>query len=1014
MRRWTKLILDHPWLIIGIAAAITILAGSLLPRITFEASIDAMIPDDDPVLRELAQVVEDFGTQDLFFIAVQAEDVFAPEVLGKIDALAQELESLVGVAGVQTPLNAQKVESSFFGLEIGPMTQDVPHSAAEIEQFKTDILSSPYAGRLITADGRGAALLLELENGTLDRNTLMGQIEELVERYRDPETIHVVGDAYILYFTEQAMKSDLVKLVPFVVVIIGLVLYLTLRSLLGIIIPLITVGASVIWTVGIMIWQGIPVSIISMAMPVILVTIGIASSIHILTKYQEALAEGLPKREALEETFRTITSPVLMAALTTAAGFASLITAFVQPIREFGVLTAIGVLLAMALSLGLVPALLILVQEPKVKLADSTRKDGPLTRILKALTGWAVDYPKRLAAVVGVILVVFALGATRITLESNIVNYFGSSSPVKQATMVIEEVFGGSMQISVVVDTGQEDGVKDPAVLQELVAISSYLNSWETINHATSIADVIRELNQALWDGDPEAYVIPETREAVAQQLLLFSMQGGSGLDSLVTYDYSRALVTAQMKTLDAEEMARTMAEVESYLAERYRGSGLTVHLTGTPKVMMRLMNRYVQTQISSLVSSSLMVGLIVALLMKSVVLGLFSLIPLIFTVLINFGIMGFTGLPLDAVTSIISSVAIGIGVDYAIHYISRYRLEAAAGHDTVTALRRTGTSAGRAIVFNALALIIGFLVLAFSQFRAIAVFGYLVSATMIVSSLAALLVIPLLLKLYAQRQLERGKGMKRTLLIVLALLLTASAGISARELTGEEILDQLKFNTILTGSGRAQLTMITENAKGAQRSYSLEIFLKMGEDGDAQFLEYLAPADVRGTKFLSLNPKEGENQMWLYLPALGRERRIAAHMTGDSFMGTDFTYEEIGGSFDYQDDYGVKRLADQVEQGVDCYLLELTAKGDQALYEKVQLWVWQAELVPVKIEFYRGGQLAKTLTLSEFKQISGELIPHEVVMADNVQGTKTILQITEVSQEEVADEIFTVRNLRR
>ncbi|NLM41131.1 MAG: RND family transporter [Firmicutes bacterium] len=761
MQRWFKLVLDHPWAVIAVAVLITVISGSLLPHITFNASIDAMIPEDDPVLVELMEVVEDFGTQDLFLIAVQGEDVFSPATLRKIHDLAAALAALPGVVEVQSPFNAQKVESGFFGIEIAPMTSELPQSPETIAQFKADILGSPYAGRLVTLDGRGAALFLELDSLVMgpERNELMAQVEAIVEGYRGPEQIHVVGDAYILYYTEQAMKEDLVKLVPFVVVIIGAVLYATLRSVLGIIIPLVTVGMSVIWTVGLMIWRGIPVSMISMVMPVILVTIGIASSIHILNKYQEGLARGLAKREALEETFAAITSPVAMAALTTAAGFASLITAFVHPIREFGVLTAIGVMLAMALSLSLVPALLILVREPRVRLAEDTpEKEGPLSCLLQAFVTWAVARPKQLTAVVVVLLVVFALGAGLITLESNIVNYFGASSPVRQATTVIEEVFGGSMQISVVLDTGEEDGVKDPEVLQELVAIQEYLDSWDTINHATSIADVIRELNQALWDGDPQAYTIPDSREAVAQQLLLFTMQGGSGIDSLVTYDYSKALVTAQMKTLDAEQMAHVIGEVENFLATRYNGSSkLKAHLSGTPKVMQRLMNRYVQTQVSSLISSSIMVGVIVSLLMRSVSLGLFSMIPLIFTVVVNFGIMGFAGLPLDAVTSMISSVAIGIGVDYAVHYISRYRWELERGQDSAVALRLTSRSAGRAIIYNALALVVGFLVLVFSHFRAIAVFGLLISAAMIVSSLAALLVIPLLLNYSAQRQLRKG-----------------------------------------------------------------------------------------------------------------------------------------------------------------------------------------------------------------------------------------------------------------
>lgn len=761
MGRWIKFVQHRPWLVIAVVFAITVGLASFLPRMEFDASIENMMPQDDPVLAELQDAVADFGSQELFFIAIESDDVFRPATLQKIADLTAALEEVPAVKGVENPFNVQMVESSFFGIEIAPMAAEVPQTADEIEAFKARILASPYGGRLITADGRGAALMLDVEwdlEGN-NREKVINEISSVVEGYIGPEEIHMVGDAYILHYTEQAMKRDLRNLVPIVVLVIATTLYFTFRSFLGVLVPLLTVGAALTWTVGLMIWYGIPVSMISMAMPVILVTLGIASGIHILNKYLETLGQGMSKESALQKTFATITSPVLMAAFTTAAGFASLITAFVQPIKEFGVITAVGVMIAMTLSLSLIPAMLVLWKKPEVK--QEKREAGVLNRFLKTLTQWTISRPAYITAIAVVIVLVFGFGATRITLESNIVNYFGANSPVKKGTMVIEEIFGGSMQISVVVDTGVEDGFKDPAMLEELIVIQDYLNSWDSINHATSLADVVRELNQALWEGDPEFYAVPETREGVAQQLLLFSMQGGSGLDSLVSYDYSRALVTAQMKTLDAKMLGETIAAVESYLAELYRDrSDISVKLVGTPKVMMRLMNRYVQTQISSLASSSVAVGLIVAALMKSVLLGILTLVPLFFTVLINFGLMGYAGLPLDAVTSIIAGVVIGLGVDYAIHYISRYRLERANGHQMEQALLNTGVSAGRGIFFNALALVIGFMVLVFSHFRAIAVFGFLISVTMVVSSFAALVVIPLLLQYFDRKKVQVERSM--------------------------------------------------------------------------------------------------------------------------------------------------------------------------------------------------------------------------------------------------------------
>lgn len=257
---------------------------------------------------------------------------------------------------------------------------------------------------------------------------------------------------------------------------------------------------------------------------------------------------------------------------------------------------------------------------------------------------------------------------------------------------------------------------------------------------------------------------------------------------------------------------------------------------------------------------------------------------------------------------------------------------------------------------------------------------------------------------------------MKEILVVLLCLVFVFGSGTTlAQQLTGEQILDELKFSNVLSSSGTAELTLITENDKGVQRKYFLRVLRESNDGEEKQFLEYLGPADVRGTKFLSVTEKDQEDQMWLYLPAIGRERRIAAHMTGDSFMGTDFTYEEIGGNIAYQDEYAAKRSEDQDLAGVSCYVLELTSIGQGALYEKIQMWVWKEEMIPVQVEFWSPvSTLKKTLTLKDFRLVDEELIPHYIVMADKLKGTRTILEITMINQETIDDEVFTVRYLRR
>ncbi len=251
----------------------------------------------------------------------------------------------------------------------------------------------------------------------------------------------------------------------------------------------------------------------------------------------------------------------------------------------------------------------------------------------------------------------------------------------------------------------------------------------------------------------------------------------------------------------------------------------------------------------------------------------------------------------------------------------------------------------------------------------------------------------------------------------ILILLFSSTLVLVGDDLTGEEILDQLKDDTTLTGSGAATIKLITENKKGQQRVHELKIFIKDDGQLEKQLLEYLEPADVRGTKFLSINNVDkDDNQMWLYLPALGRERRIAGHMTQDKFMGTVFTYEEIGGGQSYNKDYQANRLEDEDFEGYLCYVLNLVPEDTESKYSKVMMWVWQKELIPLKIQFYNlEGQLSKQLTSTQLeKEEDGEYMPHKVVMSDELAETRTIIEIIETSKEEVPDDYFTMRYLRK
>lgn len=746
-------VLDKPWLVIGILAVITVFFAAFIPGISLNAELEKMIPEDDPVIQDLKEAVEDFGSQDFFMIAFRSDSIFKAGTLEKIDELAEKIRNIDGIKSVITPLDFELIESSDTGITINPVTVDLPRTQTAIEEYKQRVLDSHQVGRLITDDGKAAAILVKMkpfgEFSTEKIRKLTAEVADIVKDYRQPEEIYIVGDTYVSYYARNAMASDMMLLLPLIILVLIGVLYWSFHSVRGVVLPLITVVISVIWTVGLMSILGIPFTMVTMIMPIILMAIGSADGIHILNKYYEELAKGTSKRKAVKETMLEMNGPVIMTSLTTGAGFAALITSFVTPIKEFGLLTAFGVIAAMFFSLLFIPAALVLQNLPAHFDRETREHKEKLVRGLTAISKFMARNAKAVVIVSIVIFFVFIAGIFQLKIESNMMNYFEKDSPIVKGNNIVEEEFGGTTQISIVFNTGEEDGVKNPEILRKMINTQEYLNSLDEVSNAASIADVIRQLNQALNGGGDSDYKIPDSRQAVAQELLLFTMQGGSGIDSMVSYNFSKAIVSARIENMGSQKLEKIIINIEEYVNEEYSADNtLQVNVVGMPKIMLELNKRFIYSQLTSLTTSIITVGIIVALLMGSWLAGVISLIPLILTVGINLGIMGYLGIPLDAVTTMISSIAIGIGIDYAIHYLSRYRYEIARGRTQNNAIIITGRTAGRGIFFNAITLILGFVILVFSHFRAIDVFGYLIALTMFISSLASLTIIPGLLKL--------------------------------------------------------------------------------------------------------------------------------------------------------------------------------------------------------------------------------------------------------------------------
>ncbi|HHV61349.1 MAG TPA: RND family transporter [Firmicutes bacterium] len=764
MRKLTKMVLRYPHATLVVLAAITIAFASFLPHISMKTDTKSFVPENDPVIAELEEAIDDFGSQDMMMVVVRG-DIFTPGTLAKIRRLSDAIRDLRGVEEVISPLDVNLIRGSDFGIEISPVAPDLPQTRQEINDFRRNLSSTKQGRSMVASNGRAAAIMITLEPGVIGSSraeSLAGEIEKLAQEEEGPEEIYTVGEGYMGYYANKSISRDLNTLFPLAVFLVLFILYLSFRQLSHVGIIILTVIMSIIWTVGLMAATGYHITIVSVIMPIILVAMGSAAGIHILSRFEDCRGTdpSLTPTQATYQIMTALNSPILMTALTTAAGFASLVTSFVVPVREFGIFSAFGIMFSMIISVTCIPAYLA-IRRPRPSTPRDIPEEGeascrqarrsPLGAFLGRSAHLAITRPWVIVIAAAVCIVVFTAGIPRIVIETNILEYFREDSPVVRATRIVENDFGGTSNLSVVVDTGKPDGVKDPQVLQKIVELEKKMNGIDKLSDAMSVADLVMQINQALHGDKSEYYAIPESKEAIAQELLLFTMQGGSGLDSMVSYDFRKALVSARVANVSTSVLSRIIDELTTRAQDVFKGSNIKTVAVGIPKVAVRLMQRFISSQLQSLFWSALGVWVIVSVIMASAILGALCLIPLVLTVIINFGFMGYVGAALDVTTMMISGICIGIGIDYAIHLISRYRDELMAGRAKYEALVTAVTSTGRGIFYNAVTLAIGFGILIFSSFRATAIFGSLLAGTMLVSSMGALIVLPAVLQLISE-----------------------------------------------------------------------------------------------------------------------------------------------------------------------------------------------------------------------------------------------------------------------
>ena len=764
MERYVRFVVRHRVAVVCVILLATAVLATQLRHLHLEIRRRESLPQQHPYVQIQNRISDLFGGEAIPVIGIVAThgDIYTPTILGKIFRITQALRDTPGVLetnlfGLASPAVKAVTAGADGTMDVHPLMEAPPTTAEEIQHLRDAVHADKlFRGNLVSPDETATVIVVEFDDRLPDPE-IAKRIEAIIAPERDESVRIALAGAPILRAALARYTALVGILFPIAVVVIGLVHYEAFRTLQAMFLPLVTALLSVIWALAIMGWSGQPMDTWSAVTPVVILAVAAGHAVQILKRYYEEYARCGDSAEAVVRSVTAVGPVMLTAGLIASAGFGSLMTFGVTSVRVFGMLLASGILSALVIEMTFTPACRSLLPTPKQR---ETRREGQsqwLDRALESVAHLVVTQPRAVLGSAVALVIVFLAGALQIQADNSFRLWFSASTQVRQDDALLNEKLPGTASVRLLIEGERENALQDPAVLNAMSDLERFMESDGTVSGVASIADHVKRMHQAMNGGDPSAYAIPDNARLIAQYLFLYSLSAGpDGLSGFVDPGYQRAVIRGLSKTDDAAYSRALIARLQQYVAERFRGLPVSVGIAGgTIGVQTAMNDVVVHEKIVNMLQVSAIIFALSAIVLRSVVGGVFTLMPLLAAVAINLGVMGWAGIWLDMTSAAITSMGVSIGADFAIYLIFRIREEYATTASMADAIRASLRSSGKAIFFVSSAVALGYLVLPLAGFMIWTRLGLLTALIVSVSALATLTVIPALALLFEPRFLR-------------------------------------------------------------------------------------------------------------------------------------------------------------------------------------------------------------------------------------------------------------------
>jgi len=719
------------WIILAVAVVSLFFAWHV-PKLSIRTSIYDLVIEDLPETARYNDFKKIFGSDEIIRVVVKAENVFDPATFGKIEQLVGTASEIEGVRRVISLPGIKK------DVETGS-TWDLDKFAAMVTPVAV------FNKNLISEDHKATVMTLVLED-TSDRTKVIQDVNKMIDGADKDLSLYQIGMPLVSEALANFTKKDFFQLPPITFLIITVILFFLFRNIACLLLPLTCVALALVWTFGLMALTNTPLSMMTMIVPVFLIAVGTAYCLHIGSEYLSVSQEAESRAEASFLTFSTISFPTVLAVVTTAIGLGSLLVNRIVAIREFAIFSCFGMFSLLILVLTLFPAALALFPLPKKKANGPTETSTIIDRFLDWIVHLDLHKQKITLPILGILVVFCLFGIFRIRVETSPIEFFKKNTPVSRHFHDIYKDLSGSFPVNVVMASEEDDYFEDPDALSEIASLQEFLETLPGVDKTVSFAEYMKLVNYASNQFDPKYYTLPE--EGFEVRMLINSyriMLGEDMFSRFMNYEFSKSNILLFTHISSSRDFLKTRDRILAHVQENF-SKDLTWDVTGLGMVVSASSHLLTKGQVKSLsITVVLVFGIMFMLFMSSKV-GLIAIVPNLFPIVVVFGIMGWLGIELSMVTSLIASIAIGLAVDDTIHYLVRYNREFKKSLDDKLALRETIKHVGRPIVFTTLTVGVGFAILTLSSFKPTAIFGVMMVITMLSALVGDLILLPSLM----------------------------------------------------------------------------------------------------------------------------------------------------------------------------------------------------------------------------------------------------------------------------